>query len=316
MRPELYRLSIETSNLCNLRCIMCLHHNPNLYRGQADHHPKLIDFDFYKSIVDQFKAMNSYLKFLSPHFQGEPLIYPKFIDACDYLEKKNILFGFTTNGMLLEKEITDMLLSMRMFHSISFSVDGLTKETLEKIRIGIDYEKLMLNIDYFLTQYRKKPHPVRVTVNFVKMEENMHEFDAFVKHWLDRGISVTASYCTDEIGIPKKMDWFPEERLPCYSLESFAVVLTNGDVVPCCNDHFYELVMGNLHEKSLREIWEGEAYQELRKAHKNTFEKIPEVCKRCYTWMTDYTKNFCRIKLKTSIVHLQYPFWEEYIKVI
>jgi len=51
MKSELIRLSIELTNLCQLSCLCCIHHGP-WYKGQADSHPKNMNFDFFKDVVD------------------------------------------------------------------------------------------------------------------------------------------------------------------------------------------------------------------------------------------------------------------------
>jgi len=48
---------------------------------------------------------------------------------------------------------------------------------------------------------------------------------------------------------------------PWYSMS----IASNGDVVACCRDLEHQSVMGNLFEQSLAEIWNGKAFQEMRR---------------------------------------------------
>ncbi len=41
-------------------------------------------------------------------------------------------------------------------------------------------------------------------------------------------------------------------------------ILFNGDVVLCCMDWRREVILGNLHQQTIREIWNGEAYNNVR----------------------------------------------------
>jgi hypothetical protein len=50
----------------------------------------------------------------------------------------------------------------------------------------------------------------------------------------------------------------------CPSLYSCMGLHWNGDVIRCCNDWRRAKVMGNAREQSLRDIWNGAAYRELR----------------------------------------------------
>jgi radical SAM protein with 4Fe4S-binding SPASM domain len=42
-------------------------------------------------------------------------------------------------------------------------------------------------------------------------------------------------------------------------------VTWNGDVVPCCYDYDAKMVLGNMGEQSLSEIWNGDKIQSIRK---------------------------------------------------
>jgi len=44
-------------------------------------------------------------------------------------------------------------------------------------------------------------------------------------------------------------------------------VMAAGSVVPCTQDYDCEMVMGNVNEQSLDEIWNGEKYNKFRKLH-------------------------------------------------
>jgi radical SAM protein with 4Fe4S-binding SPASM domain len=53
-------------------------------------------------------------------------------------------------------------------------------------------------------------------------------------------------------------------------------VLGNGDVLACCVPG---LKMGNLHENTMEEIWNGPRYQELRRSVNSA--NPPPSCKTC-----------------------------------
>lgn len=56
----------------------------------------------------------------------------------------------------------------------------------------------------------------------------------------------------------------PTGPAPCYLPWTSVNILENGDVLPCCVAGS-SLIMGNLKRNSFREIWNGPAYQKLRK---------------------------------------------------
>jgi radical SAM protein with 4Fe4S-binding SPASM domain len=66
-------------------------------------------------------------------------------------------------------------------------------------------------------------------------------------------------------------------------------VTANGNVLPCCiapfSTHEYEaIILGNLFDRPISEIWRGDTYERFRAAHRS--ESPPEPCRGCGTrWM-------------------------------
>jgi MoaA/NifB/PqqE/SkfB family radical SAM enzyme len=56
------------------------------------------------------------------------------------------------------------------------------------------------------------------------------------------------------------------DTMPCYVGWTYTRILPNGDVLPCCKAH--KKPLGNICEKSLREIWFSVKYNEFRKMAK------------------------------------------------
>ena len=55
--------------------------------------------------------------------------------------------SISTNGLMLEKHIDTLIEYVDVCSSIRFSIDGVKKETYEKIRFGGKWEDLIRNLD-------------------------------------------------------------------------------------------------------------------------------------------------------------------------
>ena len=67
----------------------------------------------------------------------------------------------------------------------------------------------------------------------------------------------------------------------CPSLWQRMFIHPDGIVTPCCLDAKRNLVMGNINENSISEIWNNEKYRKMRDLHrKGEYKKISE-CKNC-----------------------------------
>lgn len=73
------------------------------------------------------------------------------------------------------------------------------------------------------------------------------------------------------------------DPLPLHCMLPFEeiVVTADGSVTICCQDHYFDSAAGNLYSNSLKEIWEGETFTQLRqnlaKADRSQ-HKLCEVC--------------------------------------
>ena len=74
--PPPDRLYVESTNICNLSCIMCPTGRKEQVRKKG-----YMDFDLFKSIVDQ---MAPWVQTTTLHIWGEPLMHPRLFDMIAY----------------------------------------------------------------------------------------------------------------------------------------------------------------------------------------------------------------------------------------
>ena len=75
------------------------------------------------------------------------------------------------------------------------------------------------------------------------------------------------------------------EKEPCFWLYDGPIIFADGSVGMCgCRDFNAnsELIVGNIMQQSLQEIWQSEAVHQLRSGFGQ--EEFPEICKQCTTY--------------------------------
>jgi MoaA/NifB/PqqE/SkfB family radical SAM enzyme len=113
---------------------------------------------------------------------GEPMISPHFFDYVRRAHAAGLAVHVMTNGSRINTDEAAGTLASCL-SSMEISVDGATKETYERIRIGAKWENLVRNLER-LDRHRKarpvgqRPH---LTLCYVLMKSNVHEFPAFVE---------------------------------------------------------------------------------------------------------------------------------------
>lgn len=193
---------------------------------------------------------------------------------------------FNTNAQLLDENMAKKLLNTNITR-MNFSIDAITEETYKKIRIGLDFNRVISNIMRFI-ELRDKlglELPI-IRVSFLLQEINKHELEAWKEYWVN-----IADYISVQRYVP--ISPFEDERSVAISSAPISGKQTcsypfeslfmhgNGLVVPCASHRAKHIAVGNIYEKSLYEIWHSKAMQELRNAHINGDLSCTKLCDTC-----------------------------------
>ena len=295
--------AIETTNYCNLRCIMC----PYSKMTRKKTHMK---FSLFKKIIDEseFYGMMPWL-----HLFGEPLMNPEIFDIIKYCKNRGLSSGLSTNITLLSPENSLRLLKSGL-DLVILSLDGAIKETYEKIRSGSDFETAKQNIRTFLNLKKREHSNIYVILSIIRMRETEKELEAFKKEWYNLGINeiqikgftVWGSQ-VKEIEKLAPEGWKLESRIPRYPCKHFwtdVVVAVDGKVLPCCFDYDAKLVLGDLNKQTLLEIWNSDVVKKVREAQGRGDFNNP-LCKDCTEWEGYPTDHLFPIRIsKKALLHV------------
>ncbi len=272
-RPTVY--AVETTNHCNLDCVMCP--RPLMKRQKG-----FMDVALFEKIV---KEAEDFTSIVWLHLFGEPLLHPELDRIIECCHAHGLQAGLSTNCMLLNEDISRKLLESGLDQMI-MSLDGATEQTYKKLRKNGDFEQSVGNAMRFLDLKAqggfKKPV---VSVQVIRMKETDEELDAYRRQWQGRRVHINIKRLNTW---PVELDridpnYRPAERkhivYPCKWLWRYAVVFWDGTVVPCFSDFDGEFVLGNLREQSLEQIWNGPAAVELRRQHVEG--NFPQYCVNC-----------------------------------
>ena len=149
-------LLLENTNFCNAKCTMCP--NPNMRRKKVTMSDEL----FYK-IVDDYDQIGGGV--IQVNGTGEPLLDKGLEDKIRYARSKaNIQeIVFFSNGALMTAERAASVLAACP-HRVSFSIDGLDKESYERVRVGLSWEKVYPHIQGFLALWNEAGRPFEVRI--------------------------------------------------------------------------------------------------------------------------------------------------------
>lgn len=267
-------ICLETINLCNLRCTMCAYNDMVAKKTRPVAKMK---FPLFKKIIDEAAP---FVELVYLHILGEPLLHPQMFKFIQYAKKKGIKVGFSTNVMLLDKAKSKKLLSSGIDYII-LAMDGATKETYEKIRVGGHFKQVEKNIKTFLQMKKKIKKPPFVVIQFIRVPENEKEADLFSKKWRGKGAdairikNIIPARDKDRHGKPQTAPY-------CFHIFCQLNILSDGTVVACCEDVHGYYPLGNVKNQSLKEIWNGPKMRTLRRKNFQKKREEINICKTCF----------------------------------
>lgn len=271
-------LQIQTQSFCNGRCVIC----PYPTSSQVMDHGKM-DGEVFAKIVDEVaSAQQASILVFALH--NEPLLDHRLFDWVGRIKERSpgIRCIVVTNGELLDRfDITEILQSR--LDQLIISFNAYSRETYERINTGLDFDRVMRNIQNQASDLRMRP---RVQLRFALTTGNVHEVRHAVDYWRKRGVETKVRGITNRAGALKDFDrlradhtrylgkvyWALWHRLmdavrgvtgcdfPFYQMN----ILFNGDVIVCCHDWNRKVVIGNIQESSLEQVWNSDRLNQIR----------------------------------------------------
>lgn len=165
LNKECNQLVFKMTDACNMRCKYCIYseHYPETKKYSNDKlcfetAKKGIDL-FMKRYIETYELGGVRLKPLFTFFGGEPLIEFKLVkEIVNYIKEFyyefEYKFGITTNGLILNQEISEFLIENKFF--ITVSLDG-DERLNDRNRVDISnvgtYNRVINNIQKYFKGY-------------------------------------------------------------------------------------------------------------------------------------------------------------------
>ena len=282
---------IETVNACNASCRMC-----TVNKWGENGNPFMSD-TLFRKMADELIDNRHIVRTVNLSRDGEPLLDRKLEERITYLKKGGVKhITFSTNASLLTKKRALSLLTSGM-DEIMFSIDGLKKETFEKIRAGLNFEKIINNVSQFIKLRDSTASTVKIRVRMVIQQENLSEVEDWGKYWrgvLQKQDSVHAKNVHSWANTLENFIAVKETTklsTPCTSTFSTMIIRYNGDVTICPLDYDFKYVSGNIGDRSIKDIWQnGIHFKNFRELHLQGMRDEFDFCKGCRLWDSEESK--------------------------
>ncbi|MDY6856468.1 MAG: radical SAM protein [Thermodesulfobacteriota bacterium] len=165
-----HRYVFILTNRCNLNCSFCFQ------KKRSD--KKSMDADDWYTLLNQ---LPQYARVTMTG--GEPLLYDSFIDVFTRVAEK-FTCNIITNGILLNKNLIDYILSFKNFRVLSISIDNIGN-TIRNVKKR-DWDNLEEMMRYFVVK-RDQLHPECILdVKTLILDENAKELFAIHQYCMEQ----------------------------------------------------------------------------------------------------------------------------------
>ena len=245
-------------------------------------------FDALARQVSEFASKVSFVQF---GVHGEPLLDKALEPRIRRLVDGGVRnVWVATNGSAMTAARAEKFLAARV-EALIFSVDGIRKETYERIRIGLNYEVVVNNVLNFIKLRNELGASTRVVLRFISQSLNKDEYEEWATFWtgvLDsrRDSLHRVQMHNWAFSIPK-VDGYG--NTPCSDVLKGVLVSADGRVPLCCLDYDGEYDFGNILRTHILDIFNSAYRRKIQRIHREGNRSFLRKCDRCY--LPEYNKD-------------------------
>ncbi len=278
---------LSLSSECNLRCRYC-------YAAERRESPhQRLTLAEYKCVIDDLCRLSDRLSITITG--GEPLLNPLWQPVAAYGKQSGCSMMLLTNGLLITQDNAPFIEDT--FDLVTLSIDGPTRET-HRLTRGDNYNQVMRAINIL------ERHGIDYTLSMTVTRLNIDQVEPMARRFGSRlnfaPLFPVSDLASDELSITGDQYYealsnafgvnplgYCESSLDqskCIQTHKCAIgdneisISPTGDVYPCQLLHFDQFLAGNVHDRSVEDIYRNApALQRCASLDVGTIEK----CRDC-----------------------------------
>lgn len=280
---------VDMTEVCNLACVHCPHPE---FKKSVHYQARYLDPELNAKMIGEVRQQGAgYTQYIRYTAEGEPLVHPECYDMIEYaVRNSGVLVSLTTNGTILNEKRIQKLLEAGL-DLIDISIDAFLPETYAKIRVNGDLEVTQSNVINMIRMAKEFSKQTRVVVSFIEQPDNVGESENFEKFWYDQGANYvvvrrlhSGAGAVANIADTLRKQSVDTKRKPCLYPWERIILNPRGYLAFCPQDWVHGSPVADYRTTTIKEVWQGEFYTNLREAHiKNNFSGF-NFCGNCPDW--------------------------------
>ena len=281
---------IDPCDRCNFSCKFCPTGDRELMKKIPGRNYGNMDIKLYRKIISDLAEFEAKIKVIRLYKDGEPLLNPHLPEMISLAKESGYCerVDTTTNASLLTPELSRKIITAGL-DRINISIEGVNENQYKDFsNYKINFEQLVENIAYFYEHRKQCEMIVKINGDILTDQEKekfYHIFgdisdgvfiESIMSCWPEfelNGVEVN-----QDVGIYgqeiKEVDVCP------YIFYLFAIN-SNGTASTCFLDWSRKLLIGDVKDESVKDIWLGEEMQKYQLSFLQGERKSHPVCGEC-----------------------------------
>lgn len=284
-----FSLHIFPTYFCNFHCNYCLHSCPDQYCADKQYYRQVMELDLFKKVIDDSKQFKEKLKSIFFSGYGEPLMNPYIAEMVQYAVQRDASerIEIVTNGSLLTPQLSDALIDAGLT-TLRVSIQGISAERYKEVcGTNIDFDQFISNLHYFYTQKKETNVYIKIIDSALRDTAEKEKFyeifspvadDVNIEHLVPAINSIDYSKVGTISGLTQTGSAAGTKF--CSSIFYSLEIWPEGTIIPCCNIESPPIILGNIKDMSLKDIWESDARKNFLLQHLDGYKSIPS-CSFC-----------------------------------
>ena len=269
------KLNFDVCTFCNHKCSFCSNSDERTIK--------------YQTSLDEFRrVMHNVLQYvqtdeLGLSAKGEVLVNKEFTQIVKSAKEE---FGIpylyiSSNGALMDEAKAIEIIEAGL-DSIKFSINALSREAYKEVHKVDDFDKVIANFTTLLRLKKEKYPQLKLFLSSVidmskeELEKGFRELFGKDYELID-GVSLYALTYTPKFEVDSSKQPTAKCSIPFKEL----YINSDGTLGLCCKDYFDEVNFGSLLENDFMDVYNSEAFEEIRAMHKKSVFPDNHLCKKC-----------------------------------
>ena len=246
-RPKM--MILDVCGVCNAQCPFC----PRVHMPEERSQGFMDEEVFEKSIAEAKKLDIKYIRLYST---AEPTLHPEFDKYVFRLKEEGFHVSVSTNAFTMQKHFE----SLSKVDVLKYSLEGWDKESYERFRYPLKYDRVRSNIIDFWNHIKdKKSRPIVNSLFLVTKGANVEEFYSCWADYMDHvnvGLLVNTVRYKNGTFVSDKNPMISEQYFESiYDGSKFCsypfgviTVTFDGKLALCCEDYSAKMDIGNIQD--------------------------------------------------------------------